>query len=432
MIASIFSANYRNQPYWWDRTPRPQLPAITLPRQADIAIVGSGYSGLCAALQTARAGRHTVIFDAADAGWGCSSRNGGQISTSIKPDFAALSHQYGAEHAQRIIRTGHDALTWIGDFIASENIACDFTRCGRFYAAHSPRQFKQLVKKFNRQPKGLETEAEILPRNEQRREIGSDFYHGGVIQANHASLDPARYHQGLLNRVHTAGASLFGHCAVTAIVREGQHFRLQTAHGSICARHVIIATNGYTGALTPWLQRRVIPISSTLIATEAISPELMAELIPNNRNVVDTRRVVFYYRISPDRQRILFGGRVSIKDTDPAISAVALHKEMVKIFPQLQDIKISHSWMGFIAYSFDALPHIGQHDGLYYSMGYCGSGVSMASYLGTRLGQQVLGLAEGNTALNGLNFQTRPFYQGKPWFLAPSIRYYRCLDRLGV
>jgi len=173
----------------------------------------------------------------------------------------------------------------------------------------------------------------------------------------------------------------------------------------------------------------VIPIGSYVIATEPLPEDLMARLMPKRRVISDTRKLVVYYRPSPDGRRILFGGRVSLKETDPRASAPLLHAELARIFPELAETRVSHSWMGFVAYSFDAMPHLGRHDGAYYAMGYCGSGVSLASYFGMRIGQQVLGLAEGRTALDGLKFQTRPFYSGDPWFLAPSIRYYRWRDR---
>ena len=427
MSHSIFTPDCQSKPYWWERTPRPQLPAASLPAHADVVIIGSGYTGLCAALQTARVDSTTVVFDAEDAGWGCSSRNGGQISTGIKPSLQTLSRQYGAEHATRIIRTGNEALAWIGEFIQAENIDCDFKRCGRFYAAHSPRQFAKLVKTY-----GQSADIEIVPKAEQQRELGSVVYHGGIVQRRFAALDPARYHQALLERVLQAGAHVIPHCPVNRIETSGQGFRLHTTKGQTQARDVIVASNGYTSTLTPWLRRRVIPIGSYMIATEPLRPGLTDELIPNDRNIVDTRRVIFYYRASPDRQRILFGGRVSLQETNPCLSAPALHAEMTRIFPQLQGVRISHSWMGFIAYTFDAMPHLGQHRGIHYALGYCGSGIALASFLGVRIGQQVLGLAEGQTALDGLSFQTRPLYREKPWFLAPSLRYYRLLDRFGV
>jgi glycine/D-amino acid oxidase-like deaminating enzyme len=207
---------------------------------------------------------------------------------------------------------------------------------------------------------------------------------------------------------------------------------VETARGIVAARNVVVATNGYTGEVTPWLRRRVIPIGSYIIATEPLPRETMARLMPKGRVISDTRKVVYYYRPSPDGSRILFGGRVSADETDPRVSGPRLHAEMVRLFPELAGARISHSWCGFVAYTFDELMHVGEHDGLHYAMGYCGSGVGMACYLGMRLGQQVLGLSEGQTGLNAASFPTRPFYSGNPWFLAPSVAYYRWRDRIAA
>jgi len=426
---TLFTPDCKFTPYWWDRTPRPLLAEAAVPATVDVAIVGSGYTGLNAALQTARGGRSTLVIDAESAGFGCSSRNGGQVSTSVKPSFDALEKRHGRDRAHAIIREGQRSLEWLGEFVGAEAIDCDFRVAGRFHAAHNPAQFAALVDRVTHQPKGLEVDVDIVPRAEQHRELGTDAYHGGVVYRQHASIDPGRYHQGLLQRVIAAGATVASHCPVTAIDRDGGGFRVMTSRGSVGARNVIIATNGYTGALTPWMRRRVISIGSYIIATEPIAPAVMARLMPSGRIVSDTRKVVYYYRPSPDGTRILFGGRVSLQETDPAISGPLLHADMAALFPELARTRISHSWCGFVAYTFDELMHVGAHDGLHYAMGYCGSGVGMASYLGMRVGQQVLGRAEGRTAFDGLAFQTRPFYTGAPWFLAASIRYYRWRDR---
>ena len=155
---------------------------------------------------------------------------------------------------------------------------------------------------------------------------------------------------------------------------------------------------------------------------------MMDRLFPTDRVVTDTCKVVYYYRPSPDRTRVLFGGRVSATETDPTISGPRLHTDMCRLFPELEGIKVSHSWMGTVAYTFDELAHAGTHDGVHYSMGYCGSGVSIASYFGMRLGQKVLGTPEGRTAFDGLPFPTRPFYTGKPWFLPATVAFYRWRD----
>ncbi|MBL8324387.1 MAG: FAD-binding oxidoreductase [Rubrivivax sp.] len=436
MSTTPFAADARMVPYWWDHVPRPHLPDVALPPEVDVLVVGSGYTGLHAALQTARAGRSTLVLDAEDAGWGCSTRNGGQVSTSIKPGFAELARRHGEARSREIMREGQRSLQWLGEFITDEGIDCDWGVVGRFHAAHNARQFELLAHAATHQAPGLEVPAEVVPRAEQRREIGTEAYWGGVLYPAHASVDPARYHQGLLQRAQAAGATVVPRCAVNRIERGGTQrtagHLVHTARGTVRARDVVVATNGYTGPLTPWLRRRVIPIGSYIIATEPLAPGVIERLIPRNRIVSDTRRVVYYYRASPDRQRILFGGRVSTDETDPRVSGPLLHADLAALFPELAAARISHSWAGFVAYTFDTLAHVGCHDGVHYAMGYCGSGVGMGSYLGMRIGQQVLGRAEGRTAFDELPFQTRPLYTGRPWFLAASVRWYRWLDSRGV
>lgn len=431
MDAALFTDDFKPAPYWWDRVPRPAARPEAPPARADVLVIGSGYTGLHAAVQTARGGRHTVVIDAEAAGFGCSTRNGGQISTSIKPSYDALARRYGPQRAFDILKEGHNSLRFMSEFVGENRLDCDFAVVGRFHAAHNAGQYDVLAAAAKNQPKGLEVAVHMVPRGEQRREIGSDVYFGGAVYEQHASVDPARYHHGLLDLAVAAGVEVVSYCPALSIERGNGGFTVKTPRGTIAARDVVIATNGYTGRLTPWQQRRVIPIGSYVIATEMLDRALVDELIPQNRIVSDTRKVVYYYRASPDRRRILFGGRVSLNETDPLLSGPKLHADMVGIFPQLASKKISHSWCGFVAYTFDELMHIGRRDGLFYAMGYCGSGVGMASYLGMRLGQKVLGLGEGRTAFDDLPFQTRPFYTGNPWFLAPSVLYYRWRDRHG-
>ena len=429
MTESLFTENYKNTPYWWDRTPRPTIKEIPLPKETDVLVIGSGYTGLCTAIQTCRNGLDTVVLDAQDAGWGGSSRNGGQVSPNIKPSFQELSRKYCEEPARALLKEGNDALKWIGDFIQKENIDCDFRRVGRYYGAHSFSQFKHLEKKINEQPDGLQLDVNLIPKSQQHTEIGSDFYHGGIVHKNHASLDPARFHQGLLEGALTSGAQIKTHCAVNKIEKKGGIFQIHTEAGTMSAREVVVATSGYTGTATPWHRRRVIPIGSYIISTELLAEDLVNELIPRDRVITDSRKLVVYYRASPDRKRILFGGRVSLNETDPDKCAKPLHKKLTQIFPQLAKIKVSHSWMGFVGFTFDHMPHTGDKEGVHYAMGYCGSGVCLSSYFGTKLGQRLAGLSQGNTVFTDITFQTRPFYKGNPWFLAPSILYFQFRDR---
>lgn len=432
MTESVFAADYKNESFWWEDAPRPERRADNLPARIDVLVIGSGYTGLMAARETAGGGRSTLVLDAECAGFGCSSRNGGQVSTSIKPTVGELSGRVNEEIARGIRREGMNALDYITDFIATQNLACDWEIGGRFHAAHNPRQYDALAKSLAAQPKDLSSPYFMVPKAEQAKEIDSAFYHGGAVHTKHAALHPGKYHLELLRLAEAAGAQVVGHCPVMGIEKDGTGFVATTPLGKVAARDVVVATNGYTGPLTPWHRRRVIPIGSYIIATEELPLELTQRLLPTNRMISDTRKLVFYYRLSPDKRRILFGGRVAYKENDPKVSAPRLHYWMSLVFPELKATRVTHSWMGYVAYTFDTLPHLGKQDGLHYAMGYCGSGVSLATYFGMRIGQQVLGSKDGDSPLTNVPFQTRPLYDGNPWFLAPSILYYRIKDSLPI
>ncbi len=439
MHQPTFTADFKETPYWWERTPCPGDHATALPGRADVVIVGSGYTGLSAAIQTAQHGRHTVVVDSEAAGWGCSSRNGGQVSTSLKPDFAHLAKKFGAKAALDILQEGNNALSWVESFISENNIECDYQKVGRFHGAHTPKAYRQITQKITEIPRQLQIDAYPIAPHEQHREIDSAFYHGGVVYPYHASLDPARYHRGLLDCATSKGAQVVDYCKVENIESENKSsktrhdpLRIHTAKGTITAADVVIATSGYTGHVTPWQRRRIIPVGTYVIATESLPAATIARLIPNNRVVTDTRKLVIYYRTCPQRRRIIFGGRVALRETDLISSARSLAQQMVRLFPELAGARISHSWMGWVGYTFDEMPHTGKHQGIYYSMGYCGSGISLASYFGMRTGLKVVGDPRGATSIDALPFSGRPYYRRNPWFLAPSIFYYRWRDGLGT
>ena len=312
--------------YWFDQLDAcPVLPERPL-LSADVVIVGSGYTGLNAAIEVARAGRTVLVLDAGDPGFGCSTRNGGQIGGSIKPSLERLTAQYGVEKARAIRREGEAALLWIKARIDEEKIACDFKHSGRYHAAHTPQHYEDLIRDAEVLRREEGTEVHAVPRKDQLSELGSDSYYGGVVFADHASLHPAKYHRGLLQRAIEAGAHITGHCAALNIERRSGGFNVVTEMGEIAAKDVIVAANGYTTRLTPWLQRRVIPIGSNIITTEPLPAELMDRLFPTDRIASDTCKVIYYYRPSPDRQRIVFGGRVSAREIGADVGGKALSR----------------------------------------------------------------------------------------------------------
>jgi glycine/D-amino acid oxidase-like deaminating enzyme len=415
-----------SQPYWWDRTPPAQIERPTVPSSADAVVVGSGYTGLHAALRIARAGRSVVVLEAGQPGQGCSTRNGGQLSASIKPNLATLTNRHGAETARAILAEGVASRDYVESFVAQEGIDCDFRASGRFHAAAHPRAWRKLCEIADG------ADITLVPRERQREELGTDFYHGGAIFHRHASLDPARYHAGLLERVRAAGALVAPECPATALEEQGRGVTVRTPHGAIEARDVVLATNGYSGPLSRWHRRRIVPVGSYIIATQELSPDLVRRLFPTDRIASDSRRVVYYYRTSPDGRRILFGGRTSAGELGAHVAGERLRRQMVRLFPELGTARISHSWIGYVGFTFDTLAHTGAHGRIHHAMGYCGSGVGMASYLGMKAGLRVLGDGQGQTALMQPGFPARPLYRGDPWFLPAAVTAYRMLDSVGL
>ena len=413
-----------------DNAAAASMSAQTLPRSVDVLVIGAGYTGLSAARETAAAGRSTLVLDAGDLGAGCSSRNGGQVAYSIKPSFDSLKAKHGADLAFGICREGFEALAYLRAL--AREIDCDWRGNGCFYGAHTARHFRAMALAAEKQPRGLEQRISVVSAADQHAEIDSDYYHGGCVYHDDASVDPMRLLLALLRRALDSGASVADRSPVNAIKSCRDGFEALTDRGVVRARQILLATNGYSGPLSPWHRRRVIPIGSYQIATEPLGADRVRSLIPHGRNIVDSRRVVVYFRPSADGERIIFGGRAALAEKDPMVCVPRLEQMMTRIFPQLKSARVTHAWAGWVAYTFDTLPHLGQHDGVYYCMGYCGQGVPLAPYFGRRIGQQMLGLQAGRTALDGLQFPSRRYYRGKPWFLAPSVFVYRLIDAVGL
>lgn len=418
-------------PFWQEGTV-PALDSGPLPAEVDVLVVGGGYTGLSAARETAAAGLATLVLEAGNIGTGCSGRNGGQAAYSLKPSFGHLSAQHGRERAHAICREAFDAIDHVRSLATEGGADCDWQERGGFCGAHTARHFERMANEAEHQPTGLEQRITVVPRAEQHREIATDYYHGGCVYHDDASVDPMKLLLALLQRAKDQGAAIFDRCRAESIRTAARGFEVLTSKGIVTARKVLLATNGYSGALSPWHRRRVIPIGSYQICTERIGAERVRALIPHGRAVSDSRRVVVYYRPSADGERIVFGGRAALSEQDPLACVTRLKSMLTRIFPQLMSAQIDHAWVGWVAYTFDTLPHLGEREGIHYCMGYCGQGVPLAPYFGMRTGQQMAGLACGRTALDGLPFPTRPYYRGTPWFLAPSVWAYRTLDSVGL
>jgi glycine/D-amino acid oxidase-like deaminating enzyme len=432
IVTDVF-AGLNKYPYWWEAAPRPEETLPELPGEVDVLIIGGGFSGLCTARVLAQAGKSVLVCEAGFTGYGASTRNGGMLGPSFhKLGVKGLTTRYGTERTHAILKQSIGFVDFVKELTETDDIDCDFHRSGRFRCASRRSHYEQMARDMETQIETTGIEAEMIPAARVREEIGSDRFHGGVRYHIDGGLHPGKYHDGLLRVVREAGAQFAPHSEVTRLQRNSNGFRVSTSRGDVTAGQVAICTNGYTRNVTRWFRRRLLPIRSAMIATEPLAPELMQRLMPTRRMYGDSRRVMAYYRPSPDGQRILFGGRAAGPGDRPGKNAQDLRKMMLDVFPELDQTRITHSWSGLVAYTFDHAPHLGEHDGLFYAMGYCGSGVARSSFFGTKLGHKMLGNEEeGRTAFDDLAFETRPLYTGNPWFMPALVRWHRLVDRLG-
>lgn len=429
-MTNLLAQDFRTTPWWWEAAEPPPPDDTPLPDAAEVVIIGGGYTGLSCALTLARLGTKALVLDAERIGFGASSRNGGMVSGGLKiagNNFAKL----GPEHAGRLMREAAGSLNFIEELIAREAIDCAYRRTGRFVAAWTPKHYAAMAKRAPWLAELTGGDVRMVPRERMANELGTTRYHGGMAVDAAGGLHPARYVQGLAQSASRAGATLRGGARVTAIAREGDGFRLRTSRGEVRTRAVLSATNGYSlGGPNPWLSRRLIPVGSYIIATEPLPEATMRKLFPNGRMTSDSRRVLNYFRPSPDGTRVLWGGRASFAPTTPDIAAPVLHRMMTAVFPELAGTRITHSWTGNVAFTFDFLPHIGVHEGVHFAAGCQGSGVAMQTWLGHQVALKMLGLGNAPSAFDGLDFPTMPFYAGNPWFLPIVGEWYRLRDRI--
>jgi glycine/D-amino acid oxidase-like deaminating enzyme len=425
----------KQQNYWLDTTTMPVGTSDFLPDTADVAIIGAGFTGLSAARELARRGAKVAVLEAESIGWGASSRNGGMVLTGLKLSVEQLVRRYGLEKARQMYAASLCSINLVEQIVREENIDCNFSRSGHLEVACKQSHFNAFARSAEIIARDFNHNLRVLSKSDLQQEIGSAIYFGGMVDEVSAGLNPARYVAGLARAAINAGACIHEHARAENIQRAFRSgsagFQLTTPKGTLWARDVLIATSGYTGMATPALQKKLIPIGSFIIVTERLSDELARELSPRNRQIFDSKNYLYYYRLTPDN-RMLFGGRAAFfPETGDTVqrSAEILRRGLVDVYPQLRRISIEYVWGGTLDFAFDIMPHAGQLDGMYYSVGYAGHGVAMATYLGTKIAGAITGAASDNP-YRDIPFPGAPLglYNGRPWFLPFAGAWYKFLD----
>ena len=427
-------------PYWWDTVSDPRSlhaesggtraqPGDLAARAVDIVVIGGGYTGLAAARRLARSGASVLVLERERAGWGASSRNGGQVLTGLKLDPATLVARFGESIAREMFDASLASMEALESLIREEGIACGYERTGHVQAACKPAHFDAFREEQRLLARVFRHEVALVAPGDQASEVGSSSFHGLLVDERSGALNPATYVQGLACAAVRAGARIVEHVDVTGISRAGASWLVRTSGGEIRAGEVLVATNGYTGAATPALRRRYIPIGSYIIATEPLPAAVAARLLPKGRMVFDSRHFLHYFRLTSDN-RLLFGGRAEFSGPtfeSAARASAILERGMVTTFPELAGTAVDYSWSGHVAFTRDQMPHAGRLGGLYYAGGYCGHGIAMATHLGDLMASRMTGERFDHPLLDR-PFAAVPFYNGWPWFLPLVGAYYRFRD----
>lgn len=422
----------KEQPYWLDTlagAPRPQ--AASIPPRADVVVIGAGYTGLAAARYLARTGASVVVIERGDVGSGASSRNGGQVLTGLKVDAASLVAQFGESGARAMFDIAIRAIHDLEEIVAAERIECGYAPTGHLMAAAKPSHFTAFREEQALLARVFGQRVELVSRASQRSELGSDRYHGLLIDPASRAINPAQYVHGLAAAAERAGAAIVMGADVISVTRAGAAWQIESSAGSITSSDVLVATNGYTGRATPALRRRFIPIGSYIITTEPLGEERATALLPRNRMAFDSKNFLFYFRRTADH-RLLFGGRAEFSAPNANTTrraAQILRQGMTEVFPELAGVRVDYAWGGHVAFTRDQMPHAGQIDGLYYAGGYCGHGIAMATHLGGQIARRLAGEPVDHPFIND-RFPAIPFYNGRPWFLPFAGAYYRLMDWL--
>jgi glycine/D-amino acid oxidase-like deaminating enzyme len=421
--------DYERRPYW--HATMPELPSRRdrpLPDVADVVVIGGGYTGITAARELARRGAAVTLLEAETLGFGGSTRNGGIVHPGYKWGPAELVKRYGDETGRALFRETMDAYDLVKRLIADESIECEFRESGYLDLAWAPSHARDLRASVETL-RAFGVEVSYVPPEGLQEEIGSDFYHGGLVFPPSGLLHPGKYFAGLVAAAERAGADLHDGVRAMAIRRQADgRLVVETDRGAILAKDVAVGTNGYTDGVVPALRRRIIPIGSYIIATEPLPDELAREISPRGRAFFDTKNFLYYWHVSADR-RMIFGGRASFMPTNVDHTAAILHRGMLQVHPQLAGTRIDYAWGGNVGFTFDRMPHVGRQDGVTYAMGCCGTGVALMTSLGTAVGGWLSG--DPAPALSQLKFPLVPApYEGRPWFLPLAGEWFRLQDRL--
>ena len=433
MVSRATTEHVTTNPWWWEAAPRQSGLDDSLPHCVDVAIVGSGYTGLSAARTLAQAGLDVVVLESNALGEGASSRNAGFVGRSLLGGFTQMAEKQGLERAVNLYRGAEEAYDFTIDLMESLDMRCHLMKRGRVLPVWNEEQFNTTEKDFELQRRHLKVEGQMLSADELTQELNAVDSYGALLISNTAAVHPGLYHAELLADAQKAGAHTCGGARVTGIRHDRTEKTLTTHRGTVRAKDVVVATNAYTGGETAWIRRRLVRSSAFMAATEPLEPSLLNKLMPTQRTYVEYSRYMFnFWRPAPDANRLLFGGQSGFLHKSNEQIASRLQVDLARVFPALAGTRFSHVWKGWVAFTMDRLPHLGFRNGVYFAVGCNGAGLPMGTYIGHKIALKLLGDKDATTPFDDLSFPLSPSVLGYPWFMPMMTAWARWQDKRGL
>jgi gamma-glutamylputrescine oxidase len=389
------SAAIKHVPWYWASLPdAPVRPALQGSTTCDVGVVGGGIAGLSAALHLAQRGYRVTLLEAERIGWGASGRSGAQAIFGVAAGQDKLTTLLGATDARRIWDLSIEALALLRELIAQHHIECDYAS-GQMHVAIKPRQLLEL-QQWERELHDVYGYRSVQLQNlaATRRLVASERYIGGLLDTNSGHLHPLKYVRGLAAAAERLGCTVHEGSRVLRHERRDGALHLVTTQGELRCRHIVFAGNAWLGSTVPALARRIMPVGTYIVATEPLGEATARALLPDNTAVTDINWVLDYFRRSHDH-RLLFGGRVSYSGLDPFNTAHATRLRMLKVFPQLKNVRIEHAWGGYVDITLNRAPDFGRIEpDVYYLQGFSGHGIALTGLAGKLVAEAIAGTAE--------------------------------------
>ncbi|SFA51139.1 gamma-glutamylputrescine oxidase [Paracoccus halophilus] len=409
----------------------PLRPELQGAHDTDIAVLGAGFSGLSTALHLAEKGHRVTLIEGARIGWGASGRNGGQIVNGLNASLQTIARRYGQDTARFVAGLVMEGGDIIRERVATYGIQCDL-KPGNLFAALTDAHMREIEARWKLwRGYGIDSQ-EMLTAGQMRDHVATDRYAGGMIDHRGGHMHPLNLALGEAAAFESLGGTIFEMSPVTWVETEGPRPGLRTARGEIRAKTLVLCGNAYLGDVVPTLERRIMPVSTQIMATEPLG-DLAARLMPSDICVEDVRYILDYYRMSADG-RLLFGGGTVYGGADPRDIKAKLWKNMIKVFPQLAETRIDYAWSGNFALSFSRVPQMGRIGAnTYFAHGYSGHGVTGTHTFGRILSEAISGDTGRFDVFAGLPWI--PFPGGRTFRVPYSVMgswWYGLRDRLGI